>query len=934
MIIMKSTQKIKPKSPFLALTLTVIEQSSSWVSLFFTNYIYWQGDKHSKGLIPSLLNEMNNSHKLKLKLGDVESLVFVDSICEIPVYLVDENDNLMHERVTIVPTCYFFEPNAFSSDNSHLQSPPPSFCTFENVVIEDAGNHKLYVKFHDVSLSFDNRKVFIQIDVDHSHGDPLEILSVKSSPIVVYRQKLIIEEEFNQPYVWYKDEGGKDKCIELKVSLIDQNNEKVFTRKVPLKVTLLYAATSQHVADQSIMALLHDSRTVIEDQEAFVKYRVNEVSNRHQGQLFQVMVAPDLAHYPSLGDIHFCLSTAIDVKSKRNHKEKERFSGMRGGYNDTESNATKRIKSVGTYMLSKFMYFVISLISMYVNILCLYLFIIENPQTVGTAVGSYFGSHTGPKPAPFNTMLPSLSGSQHSLAALAMFSNPSGGLLANPSSTTDILQSLSNGSNINLNAMFPTPTGPPLSSGSYNNAVFDSGNSNLNFQDFGANGLLNIDSTQNGEPLFPFSSNIGIDESSDNQQALNNIIQWTKLALQAFMHIQWQPIGYTDNDTNQPLYNIPNPTAALQLVFQQYQNHVESSIQLLQSRGHIQGISGDNLGPSLSQPVSPRIDGFTIDHSPSSSPRRSSGNQTTNIASNSNGMNKSTSDLFTLNNPKSPRAATTGASRPSLVRSASGSLTSKPQLGRASSFFYQQCQSVAPPSLLARSHSLSLVNPVGPNLDNESALFVNTPFLARSLSMTFGEFRDINVHYVVAKCFKSGLNEVGLPAFDINKVLLGFYKSVEDIDRTTVPLFASLDEVTSSINESTDVPLLTAQLEKDLSKNEDHIFMLSKCSSQADMIERAMIFDMMNNAIDADLLFLDGIDRSARLFTPLDEPEASSNINKSVDRLLLAARPEKDSHKNGDHVSKSSSPPDMIDRAVVFEMMNSAIEEDLLFFDI
>jgi hypothetical protein len=113
-------------------------------------------------------------------------------------------------------------------------------------------------------------------------------------------------------------------------------------------------------------------------------------------------------------------------------------------------------------------------------------------------------------------------------------------------------------------------------------------------------------------------------------------------------------------------------------------------------------------------------------------------------------------------------------------------------------------------------------------------------------------FNDISVHYTVAKSFRSGLNEIGLPAFDINKKLIGFYKSVEDTDRTTVPLFVPLDEL-SSISDSIDVPQLCSQFEEDLRANEDHIFVLTKCNSQADMIERAMIFEMMNSAIDVDL---------------------------------------------------------------------------------
>jgi hypothetical protein len=40
---------------------------------------------------------------------------------------------------------------------------------------------------------------------------------------------------------WFKDEGGRDKCITLKVTLRDARNKVVTDRRVPLTVTLLYS---------------------------------------------------------------------------------------------------------------------------------------------------------------------------------------------------------------------------------------------------------------------------------------------------------------------------------------------------------------------------------------------------------------------------------------------------------------------------------------------------------------------------------------------------------------------------------------------------------------------------------------------------------------------------------------------------------------------
>ena len=42
------------------------------------------------------------------------------------------------------------------------------------------------------------------------------------------------------PEKWYKDEGGRDKCMEIDVELVDALNKPVATRKVPLAVSLEY----------------------------------------------------------------------------------------------------------------------------------------------------------------------------------------------------------------------------------------------------------------------------------------------------------------------------------------------------------------------------------------------------------------------------------------------------------------------------------------------------------------------------------------------------------------------------------------------------------------------------------------------------------------------------------------------------------------------
>jgi len=45
--------------------------------------------------------------------------------------------------------------------------------------------------------------------------------------------------------IWYKDEGGREKCMHVTVSLRDKDNEIMKHRKIPIKPTLLYENDQQ-----------------------------------------------------------------------------------------------------------------------------------------------------------------------------------------------------------------------------------------------------------------------------------------------------------------------------------------------------------------------------------------------------------------------------------------------------------------------------------------------------------------------------------------------------------------------------------------------------------------------------------------------------------------------------------------------------------------
>lgn len=136
--------------------------------------------------------------------------------------------------------------------------------------------------------------------------------------MTVIQHRLLIQEKL--PELWYKDEGGRDKCMLLPIFLVNEKGERVGNRPVPLRVTLLYE--NEHpVLKQDILKMSPDCQRTIDSQgKALLKLRIEDVSKNHQGQAFRLKVEADTAQSPMNFDVAFDLSSTISVRSKRNKR--------------------------------------------------------------------------------------------------------------------------------------------------------------------------------------------------------------------------------------------------------------------------------------------------------------------------------------------------------------------------------------------------------------------------------------------------------------------------------------------------------------------------------------------------------------------------------------------------------------------------------------
>lgn len=193
---------------------------------------------------------------------------------------------------------------------------------------------KLVAKINESSLASSkqvNNTFSIRFEIK---GDGIN--GVTTSLIAVVQAKLTVSTSSDWSGVWYKDEGRRDKCLEVIVTARDAHS-KVFNVSGRLQVELCYDVKSASsgsplissrkttasqgivpVMNQDLLRIMEDERSLELDQEgkARVRYRIEDVSKNHQGQSFVVRISH------SRTDVAPCCTPPVSVRSKRNKRHR------------------------------------------------------------------------------------------------------------------------------------------------------------------------------------------------------------------------------------------------------------------------------------------------------------------------------------------------------------------------------------------------------------------------------------------------------------------------------------------------------------------------------------------------------------------------------------------------------------------------------------
>ncbi|RLN93983.1 hypothetical protein BBJ28_00020323, partial [Nothophytophthora sp. Chile5] len=202
-------------------------------------------------------------------------------------------------------------------------APVPAY-VYQNVAFEVSvklvDEHKakvagqLSLSLRVLSAACDGRAFCLEV-----RSDSAAVESVFSSPVAVVKEKLSVATQ--PPDVWFKDEGGREKCMTVSLALAPAPGSRLEDRVVPLAVRLLYESGNP-VLNQRILRLFPDMRPNMAHGRATIAFRIDDVSKNHQGQSFVLEIAPERQDGSSMfQDIAPTRTSVIAIRSKRNKRK-------------------------------------------------------------------------------------------------------------------------------------------------------------------------------------------------------------------------------------------------------------------------------------------------------------------------------------------------------------------------------------------------------------------------------------------------------------------------------------------------------------------------------------------------------------------------------------------------------------------------------------
>ncbi|GKY96617.1 hypothetical protein MPSEU_000621300 [Mayamaea pseudoterrestris] len=171
---------------------------------------------------------------------------------------------------------------------------------------------------------------------------------VLTRPLTLVQAKLRIQTTPEWSSIWFKDEGGRDKCMEFYVELDvadgESKSQLLQNHRLALSLTLCYASTDNdhatpvRVMNQDVLRVIGAEKRLQIDKNtetARIRFRIEDVSKNHQGQDFVLRVVADESKYTINQHTNLVVAPtytpAVSVRSKRNKRQRTSLDGTHMG---------------------------------------------------------------------------------------------------------------------------------------------------------------------------------------------------------------------------------------------------------------------------------------------------------------------------------------------------------------------------------------------------------------------------------------------------------------------------------------------------------------------------------------------------------------------------------------------------------------------------
>lgn len=184
-----------------------------------------------------------------------------------------------------------------------------------------------------------------------SAKDDREIAPGTTTTIHLVEAKIKVSTTDEWDSIWYKDEGGRDKSMEVIAEAFDNDNQ-VVRENIPLNITLFYdSEIPVQVSNQELLKAQGSERKLQLDKStgrARIRFRIEDVSKNHQGQNFILRIAADKKDEHAVAPGY---SPAVSVRSKRNKRHRVTNSLTSGGRGTqgTDSSSPTMMRSSPIY---------------------------------------------------------------------------------------------------------------------------------------------------------------------------------------------------------------------------------------------------------------------------------------------------------------------------------------------------------------------------------------------------------------------------------------------------------------------------------------------------------------------------------------------------------------------------------------------------------